>query len=132
MVEKFKLITDKLKEKGNVSLFVVLRMDDFIDKWSVVLCADWAKPRDEQSFNEVVRIFKEVLQGEELQTIARIGIFDLNDYIPQLFIKFKTGYEIKQETKINGFVVYEGYVLESANETPTVETLRASTNPNIH
>ncbi len=122
MVDKFKQILEKLKEKGKVSLFVVLRMDDFVDKWSVVICSDWAKAGDEASFKEIVDIMSSILNTEERQLIARVGIFNKDDYVAKLFLPYKKGSEIKEKTQINGFVVYEGYVLESSDENEKTST----------
>ena len=119
MVDKFKTILAELEKDDKVLLFVVLKMDDFVDKWSVVICADKLKPGDGESFQKVFKIFDKILIAEEKTQIARIGIFYKNDYVPQLFSKFRTGDEIKEKTKINGFEVYEGYILKSDIENTT-------------
>jgi hypothetical protein len=113
MVEKFKQILAELEKKGKISLFAVLKMDNYVDKWSIVLCGENLIPGNKESFSSVVKTFNNLLTEDEKNLIARLGIFDVDDYIPQLFVNYKSGTEILKETKINGFVVYEGYILVS-------------------
>lgn len=115
MVEKFKQILEKLKEKGEVSLFAVIKMDELADRWSIAISADWALEDRKKSFNEIFDIFTSVLNKEEWELIARIGLFDKNDHIAKVFLQFKEGTEIKEVTQINGFTVYEAYILASSN-----------------
>ena len=42
MVEKFRQILVKiLNEKGDINLFAILKMDEFTDRWTVLLSAPW-------------------------------------------------------------------------------------------
>ena len=117
MVEKFKQILAALQQQGKISLFVVLKMDDYVNSWSIVVCGENLRAGDKDSFSQVVRVFNDLLSKEEKSSIARIGIFNESDYIPQLFANYKDGTEILKETKINGFVVYEGHILISNLKT---------------
>ena len=43
MVEKFKtILTTIQQEKGQVSFFGIFRMDEVLDKWTVILSAPWS------------------------------------------------------------------------------------------
>lgn len=113
MVEKFKNILLILEDSHEVFMFALLKMDDFVDKWSVVVSAEGLDENDDKSFDEVFELFNKTLSVEERNSIARLGIFNKGNYIPTLFSKYKTGDEINEETKINGFTVYKGYILKS-------------------
>ncbi len=115
MVEKFKEILKKIEaSKGKVVLFAVIKTDDLSDKWSAILCADWAKDdnRDE-IFNFIVDLFKATLTPEENESIARIAIYQKDNYVVKSLLAFKTDFVIREETKINGFTTHEGYILAS-------------------
>ena len=115
MVEKFNEILKKIEEqKGKVILFAVIKTDDLSGKWSVILCADWAKDDNrEEVFKFVVELFSKNLTQEENESIARIGIYKKDDYVIKSLLSFKPGFEIKSETKINGFTTHEGYIIAS-------------------
>ncbi len=114
MVEKFKLITNEIEaQKGNFTLFAIMRMDDFIDKWSVLVSADWITDENRtEIFNLVASKMRENLSEEENKSIARIGIFPVQDHITELFLKYKEGFHLQNE-KVNGFKVHEAYILKS-------------------
>lgn len=115
MVEKFKEILQEINNaKGPVTLFAIMKMDELTDKWSVILSAFWAteENRDEM-FTFVREILAQKLTTEEKSNIARIGIFPTDDHVTQLFLQFKKDTFIKEDTKINGFLIHEAYILES-------------------
>lgn len=115
MVEKLKQILNKIKEeRGNIILFAIIKTSDLSDKWSVIFCADWTKNYSkDEVFGFVFNLFKENLTPEEFETVARIGIYDKNDFVVKSLLGFKSGFEIKEETKVNGFTTSEGFILES-------------------
>ena len=118
MVEKFNEILKKIETgKGRVVLFAVIKTDDLSGKWTAILCADWAKAdnRDEV-FNFLVETFKTTLTPEENESIARIAIYQKDNYVVKSLLSFRAGFVIKDETKINGFTTHEGYILASNPE----------------
>lgn len=118
MVEKFKEILKKMEaEKGKVVLFAVIKTDDLSDKWSVILCAGWANAENrDKIFNFIVDLFKTTLTAEENESIARIAIYQKDNYVVKSLLAFKAGFVIKDETKINGFTTHEGYIITSNSE----------------
>jgi hypothetical protein len=129
MVNKFKTIIEEIKkDKGDVNLFVLAKMDDFKDSWSVLLAAPWiTTDNTSEIFNYVISILIKVLSEEEQLSIARLGVFPSNSYVVDIFannVKTNDGDYVRLENvKINGFNIYEAYVYESKiiiNTTPTI------------
>ena len=120
MIDKFRKILDELKKKGNVSLFAVFKMDEFADRWSVAICADWVTDK-KKGFSEIVDIILSILSKEEWDLVARVGVFDRKEYIARVFSQFKPGTVIKEKQQVNGFIIYEGYILASNNDEERAE-----------
>ncbi len=115
MVEKFKLITTLLEKKyaKDLSLFIVMRMDDLTEKWSVFVAADWINNENKRDiFVSIYEGIRANFSDQEAQLIARIGVFSLDDYTPQLFVNYKEGSEILNQ-KINGYFIHEAHVLRN-------------------
>lgn len=115
MVEKFKQILEELKsKKGQVDLFAMLKMDEYTDKWTVVISAKWI---DTNTKNEVFSLIRSLMiqkfTPEEMSTIARLGIFPNNEHIVQELLKYKTGAVISEDEKINGNIVHNAHILVS-------------------
>ena len=114
MVDKFKTILSKIiQEKGPVTFFGVMRMDDLVDKWSVVLCAPWATETNHDAiFRYVLELMRVDMQSNELNSIARISIFSKNEHLIQLLLQFKKDAVVENQ-KINGNLIHQAYILES-------------------
>lgn len=113
MVEKFKTILNEIvSTKGQVYLFALTKMDDLTDKWSVVLAAPWLKEYDKASFNFILEIMQKYLTSEEMNSIARLGIFSKEEHLIDELMKFKGGSVIENQ-KINGNWVHLAYIIES-------------------
>jgi hypothetical protein len=115
MVEKFKNILNMvIKNKGAVTLFAILKMDDLTDKWSIVITAPWINDKNHNETFEYLRdlIVKE-LSLEESASIARIGIFPRYEHVVEALLKYKEGSVIQTDEKINGNIVHEAYILAS-------------------
>lgn len=115
MVEKFKkILSDIEQEKGEVILFAIIKTDDLSDKWSVIFCATWATTENRSdTFKFIQDIFIKNLTVEENESIARIGIYDKGEYIVKSLLAFNSGFEIKEETRINGFTTRTGFIIKS-------------------
>src|SRR5476649_2705245 len=87
LINKFHTIyTNIVTEKGNTYLFMVVKMDEYVDKWSVVVSASWiSRENQREEFTYLARKMGEILTPEELLTVARIGIFQPDEHIVQLF-----------------------------------------------
>mgnify|MGYP000893341260 CR=1 FL=1 len=119
LIDKFRNIFNEIKsDKGDFYLFMVLKMDEYIDKWSVIASAPWiSRDNPRESFDYVAGIIKKNLNSEEISTIARLGIFQPDEHLVQLItasIRVQDGSNVKLEnTQVNGYKIHEGYVFES-------------------
>ena len=114
MVANFKKILDILKA-GNKSfwLFACLKMDDLVDKWSLIISAPWINEGNENDeYKNILNIIKSNITDEELSSIARIVILQKDDHLIQELLKKPSGTEIKDE-KVNGNIIHYGFVIES-------------------
>jgi hypothetical protein len=113
--EKLKTILEKFEKKQgkNIDLLAILKMDDLIDKWSIVVSAKWINDQNvKQSFNDFVKFIISGLSDEELSTIARLNVMSVDEHLAEELLKFKTGTNIENQ-KINGNQIYEGYIIFS-------------------
>lgn len=115
MVEKFKNILSKIQlEKGEVSFFGVLKMDELLDKWTVLLSASWStEATKKEDFEYIRNLIRSTLSPEEFSNVARLGILSKDAQLIQLLLKYQSDTEIANETKLNGNVVHQGYILVS-------------------
>ncbi len=114
MVEESKRILNILKENNKpVWVFAVLKMDEFIDKWSFIISAPWINDSNENTqYEAVLNIIKQNIADEKLSSIARIVFLDKEDHLIEELLKRKSGDQIKDE-KMNGNIIHEGLVVES-------------------
>lgn len=118
LVEKFNKIFQQItKEKGEVYLFMLVKMDDFSDKWSVVISAPWiGLTQKNKSFDYIRLLMRSTLTQEELLNIARIGIFGPESPLVRLItsaIRSESGTNRLQNTKFNGFLIHDAYIFRS-------------------
>ena len=118
MVDKFKEILKQIiAKKGPVTLMALMKMDDIVDKWSVVFSASWSS--DEKGRNEAFKLIfdltKDILDIDERNSIARIGIFPEKEHLIELLLQYQKDAKIENR-KINGNFVHEAYILESNNK----------------
>ena len=118
MVEKFKKILAQIvREKGSVTFFAIVKMDDLVDKWSVVLCAPWAtEATHDATFRYILDLIKNNLEVSEQNSIARISLFSRDEHLIQLLLQFKKDTVIENQ-KVNGNIIHQAYILES-NQGP--------------
>lgn len=114
MVEKFqKILEDIQKANGDVVVFALLKMDEFVDKWTVVFCASWASESKRTEVFEIIR--KEIvktLTPEEVGEIARIAIYPKTEHFIQELLQYKSGTTIENK-KINGNTVHYAHIIKS-------------------
>lgn len=115
-IDRFKnILANIVSKKGDVSVFALLKMDDLTDKWTVILAAPWVTDTDR---GEIFFLLREEmvtnLETEELQTIARFGIWPTSEHLISLLLdNYTQGDYISQDTQINGNLIHEGYILAS-------------------
>lgn len=121
MIEEFQKILESIeKEKGEVTIFALLKMDEFIDKWTVVFCASWATEANRAEIFEIIRKkIIETLKPEEVSEIARIAIYPITEHFIQELMQFKSG-TIIENRKINGNTVHYANIIKSENTVSTV------------
>ncbi len=115
MVDKFKDILAKIKtERGEVYLFGLLKMDELLEKWTVLLSAPWSTEETKKEDFEFVRdLIKNTLSSEEFSNVARLGILSKDAHLIQLLFKYQSDTEINGETKLNGNIIHQGYIFVS-------------------
>ncbi len=112
MVEKMRLIFQEIeKKRGPLTLFVLMREDDFMHNWSLFLCGDHLSNTSED-FRYVVDTINHHLTPEEANLISRTSILPKDDHLVELFSRYRPDQKIK-DTHINGFMVQEAYILAS-------------------
>lgn len=117
MVEKLRqLINEIILEKGAITLFVIMRTDELLDKWSIIFSSTWISEENRQeNFGILLDKINQRLDSEERSSIGRIGVFTADNYLVQLFLRFQAGQKIENE-KINGFFVKEAHIIVSNPE----------------
>ncbi|MFA5931849.1 MAG: hypothetical protein WC793_00510 [Candidatus Paceibacterota bacterium] len=114
MVEKLKKILEKIeKEKGKVDLLALLKMDDLIDKWTIVFSATWAtiQNRDEV-FNMIRNYILTDFSPEEVNEIAKISIFSKDEHLVEELLKYKSGATFSNQP-VNGNMVHVAEIIKS-------------------
>jgi hypothetical protein len=124
VLENYKKALKSFVEKNNnqrVMLFAVLKMDEHVDKWSVLLSVDWITDDNRQSvFSGFITALQDNLSTDELDEVARIVFYSPDEHLVNLFFeKFKEGQYIKEDAKLNGNVIHEGYII-TLNKGPAV------------
>lgn len=114
MVEKFQKILENIeKVKGDITIFALLKMDEFVDKWTVVFSASWATDMNRTEVFEMIR--KEIIEtltSEEVGEIARIAIHPKTEHFIQELLQYKSGTTIENQ-KINGNTVHYARIIKS-------------------
>lgn len=114
MVKKFKKILEDIEKiKGAVVIFALLKMDEFVDKWTVIFCASWATDASRTEVFEIIRkeIIKTLTQ-EEVGEISRIAIYPKTEHFIQELLQYKSGTTIENK-KINGNIVHYAHIIKS-------------------
>lgn len=111
MVDKFRQIADKINsERGALNLFAILKMDEFTDKWTLILSAPWI---DNTTFEYIRSILVDSFTAEELAAIARLGVFPKSTHIVQELLKYSEGASITSPQQINGNFVHEAHIIKA-------------------
>lgn len=112
--EELKKVLNILNENDkSVWLFASLKMDEFVDKWSLVFSAPWINELNKsEEFKNIIDILKENIADDKLSSIARIVFLPKTDHLVEELLKKTTGYEFKEE-KVNGNIIHCGVVIES-------------------
>lgn len=114
MVENLKKVLSALNQQHKeVWLFAVLKMDEFVDSWSIIISAPWITGQNRDTeFTGLIGILRENLTKEELSSIVRIVFLSKTDHLIEELLKKNSGVVLKDEA-VNGNKIHEGYVIES-------------------
>jgi hypothetical protein len=117
MVDEFKkVLTEFEAQNSPVCVLALLKMDDLIDKWSIFLAAPWINNENNRAtFKSFLTAMEKNVSHENLHNIGRIGIFSNEEHLAEELMNFKEGAVLKDQ-KINGNMIYEGYVIASRPE----------------
>src|SRR3989344_3735500 len=113
MVDKLKKILQLIeKGKGTVSVFAIFKMDELVDKWSLVFSASWLDDKNSfDLFQYIQELLKKELSVEELNSIARIGLFKSNEHIVNIILSsfsISDGSDVYlKDSKLNGYRIHE-------------------------
>lgn len=111
MVDKFRQVVEQItREKGAMYLFAILKMDELTDKWTIIVAAPWI---DSHSFSYIRDILIKKFTSEEIDTVARLGIFPKSEHIVEELLKYQSGAIINEDQKINGNLIHEAHILVS-------------------
>jgi hypothetical protein len=127
MVDKFIQILQRIEDsRGPVMLFVLAKMDDIVDKWSIIISAPWTTPENRDSiFEEIRKAIIATLNSEELLEMSRLWIFQTHEHLVEELLKYRTGAILKDE-KVNGNTLHFAHIIKS---DPTVVSLEQSPLP---
>jgi hypothetical protein len=114
MVEKFKTILKNLEsKKGPIALLALLKMDDILDKWTVVFSASWSTDENRTEVFELIRgEILTKLNPQEISEIARIAIYTKDEHLIEELLKYQSGVELKDQ-RVNGNVVHCAIIIQS-------------------
>ncbi len=107
-----------IKEKTSLNLFMLVKMDDFIDKWTLIVAANWVDPHNlNVTFDYMLSKLRKELSPEEGSQIARVGIFTPHDQLVQEFTRSVVVADSEPirlvNAQVNGYKVHEAWIFRS-------------------
>lgn len=118
IISKYAPVTQELRSLKEVKFFAVVRMDELTDRWSLLFGLIGADDLDKREavFSKVREIVLKHLKGEDMQNVARIGLFPTRDHLIKDLMKFSENEKI-DNVKANGNFIHQGYILISKVKT---------------
>ena len=111
-----KVIEKLKKDNKDVWLFANLKMDEFLDKWSIIISAPWITPKNRvEMLSYVIKIMKEELNEKEISSIARLALLPKTEHLVSELLERKSK-EPLREIQVNGNMIHEGYILVSNSD----------------
>ena len=116
-VKKYTEIVEDLRDISGLKFFSVLKMDELTDRWTFLFGLTGVKDLDKRQkvFIKIREIIVRYLNAEDMQDVARIGIFSTTDHLVKDLIKFPEGEKV-ENIKANGNFIHEGYILIGKKE----------------
>ena len=110
MVDYSKIVTELEKEKGGLAYFAIVRMDEFVDMWTVMFAADWVNDKNRiDIYNRINNLIDANGKKSDIAKVSRIGIFNSDHYLIKGLLKYSKEPELK-DIKINGNTIHSGRV----------------------
>ncbi len=113
MVEKLEKVYEKYAaQAADVVVFALFKMDDVVDRWSVIVATQDSKTQDERrvEFDKLADLLKKNLEPSELRDIARVSFLDAKTHLVEELLKYQSGSDLARQ-QINGNYIYEGRVI---------------------
>jgi hypothetical protein len=122
MVEKLKKVIEELEISNKPFwMFAVLKMDEMVDKWSIIISAPWINDENRHTqFNLILDLLKKYLDEKELYSIGRISLLPREGHLIEELLKMNSG-DIISNSPINGNTIHEGQVIISHSDLTWTE-----------
>lgn len=80
LLQKVKQVEKQLsEEKGKFYLFALFQREDTVDKWDLLVSADWIQKDKSKSLQLIAKKLQDKLSKEELLQLSRIVLIDDNN-----------------------------------------------------
>lgn len=111
-INNLEKVIQRLKNDGkSMWLFTVFKMDEVLDKWSIIISAPWLTEENRiEMFNYIVGVLREYLSEKDLSSIARLGLLQKSDHLVSELLERNSKEDLK-ETQVNGNMIHEGHIL---------------------
>ncbi len=84
---KMSVVAEKLRQieveisadKGDFNLFALIEREDSLNKWDIVVSANWIGSKRKELINRIARKIREKLSGDEQLMLSRIVILSPSD-----------------------------------------------------
>jgi hypothetical protein len=111
------ILKNLISDKKDVALFALLKMDNIIDRWTVLLGADFKSETERKDMAiYLIGLISKQLSEDDKKTIARIGVFPLSLHLIDDLLNYKVGH-YTEPMKANGNTIHEAIIMHS--ERPT-------------
>jgi hypothetical protein len=114
---------DVSKEKGNFSLFVLIQREDALDKWDILVSANWIEQDKQKGMEYLVKKIHKSLDSKEILNLSRVVFLEKGNLILTAFHKaihvehndLRKSYAAEvTDCVFFGFKIKHAYVITSA------------------
>lgn len=117
LIEKFSELEKELsEEKGEFSLFALFGREDALNKWDVVLSAEWTGKNKNELLKYIVSKLQQKFTTEEMLMLSRVVILEPTNAVVENVnktIKVKHGNAEFDNCEFNGILVKHAHILTS-------------------
>jgi len=120
-IEKLKSVIRLLEEKkGDLLIFAIFLREEPLEKWDVLVAADWLNSVDMDAYKVVASNIQQTLDSSELVQFSRVVILDQDDPVVSFLLDLETikngGYKELNAGTLSEkfkFVIKRAYLLRS-------------------